>query len=54
MTVILTFDSRPGNGSTDYTALVRHWTIADREKHEKMGFHPGWPIATEQLAALVE
>jgi uncharacterized protein YndB with AHSA1/START domain len=53
MTVILIFEDL-GDGRTNYTALVRHWTIADREEHEKMGFHQGWPIATEQLAALVE
>jgi uncharacterized protein YndB with AHSA1/START domain len=52
MTVILTFEDE--DVGTKYTALVRHWTIADREAHEKMGFHTGWPIATEQLAALVE
>jgi uncharacterized protein YndB with AHSA1/START domain len=52
MTVILTFENAPGG--TNYAALVRHWSIADREAHEKMGFHTGWPIATEQLAALVE
>jgi uncharacterized protein YndB with AHSA1/START domain len=52
MTVILTFEDE--DGGTKYTALVRHWKIADREAHEKMGFHTGWPIATEQLAALVE
>ena len=51
MTVILTFDEL--NGQTKYTARVRHWTMADREAHEKMGFHQGWPIYTEQLAALV-
>jgi uncharacterized protein YndB with AHSA1/START domain len=38
MTVILTFEDA-GNGRTNYTALVRHWTIADREAHENMGFH---------------
>jgi len=27
--------------------------VADREQHERMGFHQGWPMATEQLAALV-
>ena len=53
MTVILTFEDA-GNGRTNYTALVRHWTIADRESHEQMGFHTGWPLTTEQLAALVE
>jgi uncharacterized protein YndB with AHSA1/START domain len=51
MTVILTFEDM--NGDTRYTALVRHWTIADREAHEKMGFHQGWAICTEQLSALV-
>ncbi len=53
MTVILTFEDL-GDGRTNYTALVRHWTIADREEHEKRGFHQGWAIATEQLAKLVE
>jgi uncharacterized protein YndB with AHSA1/START domain len=52
MTVILTFDAQ--DGGTNYTARVKHWTIADREAHEGMGFHKGWPICTEQLAALVE
>jgi hypothetical protein len=40
MTVILTFDDE-GGGKTRYTARVRHWTVADREAHEKMGFHGG-------------
>jgi uncharacterized protein YndB with AHSA1/START domain len=40
------------DGSTRYTAVVRHWRVADRETHEKMGFHQGWGIATDQLAAL--
>jgi uncharacterized protein YndB with AHSA1/START domain len=51
MTVILTFQNEAGK--TRYTAQVRHWTIADREAHEQMGFHQGWPLCTEQLAALV-
>ena len=40
MTVILTFEDE-GGGKTRYTARVRHWTVADREAHEKMGFHGG-------------
>ena len=52
MTVILTFDELPG-GRTRYTARVSHWTVADREKHEEMGFHQNWPAMTEQLAAVV-
>lgn len=51
MTVILTFEEE--GGGTRYTARVRHWTAADREAHEKMGFHAGWGQCADQLAALV-
>ena len=51
MTGILTFEDV--GGKTRYTARVRHWTVADREAHEKMGFHQGWGQCTDQLAALV-
>ena len=51
MTVIVTFADE--GGKTRYTALVRHWTVADREAHEKMGFHQGWGQCTDQLASLV-
>lgn len=51
MTLILTFEDE--GGKTRYTATVRHWTVEDREAHEKMGFHQGWGICTDQLAALV-
>jgi uncharacterized protein YndB with AHSA1/START domain len=53
MTMILTFDEAAG-GKTKYTAHIKHWSVADREAHEKMGFHQGWAICTEQLAELVE
>jgi uncharacterized protein YndB with AHSA1/START domain len=52
MTLILTFEEDVG-GKTRYTARVRHWTVADREMHEKMGFHEGWGQCADQLAALV-
>jgi uncharacterized protein YndB with AHSA1/START domain len=51
MTVIVTFE--PMRGKTRYTARVRHWSVADRERHEKMGFHEGWGRCTDQLAELV-
>lgn len=51
MTLILTFENE--GGKTRYTARVRHWTVADREAHEKMGFHEGWGICADQLEALV-
>ena len=50
MTVILTFE--PEDAGTRYTATVRHWTIEDRQTHEQMGFHQGWGICADQLAAL--
>jgi uncharacterized protein YndB with AHSA1/START domain len=52
MTGILDF--LPEGPGTFYRARLLHWSVADREKHEAMGFHQGWPIATAQLAALVE
>jgi uncharacterized protein YndB with AHSA1/START domain len=51
MTVILTFEDQ--GGKTKYTVRVRHWTEADRETHEKMGFHTGWGQCADQLEALV-
>jgi uncharacterized protein YndB with AHSA1/START domain len=53
MTVILTFEDA-GTGKTRYTARARHWTVADREAHEKMGFHAGWNQCTDQLEALLK
>jgi uncharacterized protein YndB with AHSA1/START domain len=52
MTVVLTFEGQ--DGRTKYTARAKHWSVADREAHEKMGFHSGWSQCAEQLAALVE
>jgi uncharacterized protein YndB with AHSA1/START domain len=51
MTVILTFEDE--GGKTRYTARVRHWSVEDREMHEKMGFHQGWGQCADQLTALV-
>lgn len=55
MTVVLTFEDETGpNGpATRYTARVLHWTAADRDAHEKMGFHEGWGQCADQLAELV-
>lgn len=49
-TGILTFEDE--GGQTRYIARARHWTAEDCAAHEKMGFHEGWGIATDQLAAL--
>jgi uncharacterized protein YndB with AHSA1/START domain len=50
MTAIVTFADEAGK--TRYTARALHWTVEDREAHEKMGFHEGWGICADQLAAL--
>lgn len=52
MTGILTFEDA-GNGTTRYTARVRHWSVADRDRHEKMGFHAGWNRCADQLEELL-
>ena len=52
MTVILTFENM--GGKTRYTARVLHWTAADRERHEQMGFHTGWGQCADQLAELLQ
>jgi uncharacterized protein YndB with AHSA1/START domain len=49
-TGILTFEDEAGQ--TRYTARARHWNAEDCAAHEKMGFHEGWGIATDQLARL--
>lgn len=51
MTAIITFEDL-GEGRTRYTATVRHWTREDRDTHEQMGFHEGWGVCADQLAAL--
>jgi uncharacterized protein YndB with AHSA1/START domain len=52
MTVEVTFE--PEDGKTRYTARVLHFTQADKEQHEQMGFYVGWGQCTDQLARLVE
>ncbi|HEY9155495.1 MAG TPA: SRPBCC family protein [Opitutaceae bacterium] len=52
MTVIVTFENIAGK--TKYTARARHWTVADRDMHEKMGFETGWNLCADQLQALLK
>jgi uncharacterized protein YndB with AHSA1/START domain len=51
-TAIVTFDEL-ADGATRCTARALHWTVANREAHEKMGFHQGWGESYDRLAALV-
>ena len=48
MTAIVTFEE-VGNGKTAYKAVALHKSEADRERHEKMGFHEGWGTVAGQL-----
>jgi len=52
ITVVLTFED--AGGKTEYTARVLHWSVADRERHEQMGFHQGWGQCADQLAELLK
>ena len=53
MTAIVSFEPEgPGGQHTRYTATARHWTEEARQQHEAMGFHTGWGICADQLAAL--
>ena len=51
MTGILTFEDE--GGKTRYTARVVHWTVADRDAHEKTRFLEGWGKATDQLCEAI-
>lgn len=50
MTSVIDFADE--GGKTRYVATALHWTVADRKRHEEMGFHEGWGAAADQLAAL--
>lgn len=52
MTVVVTFEAV--GDKTRYTARVLHWTVADRDRHEQMGFHQGWGQCADQLADLLK
>lgn len=49
LTCILTF--LPEGQATRYDAWVLHKTAQDCEKHEALGFHPGWGKVLDQLEA---
>ena len=51
-TAVLTFEDE--GGKTRYTARARHWTVEDRQVHEKMGFHEGWGMCADQLEELLK
>lgn len=38
-----------GGGRTRYRAVAMHKDAADRDTHERMGFHDGWGTVAGQL-----
>lgn len=52
MTAIVSFEPE-GEGQTRYTARAVHWSAADRDTHEQMGFHEGWGQCADQLGDLL-
>jgi uncharacterized protein YndB with AHSA1/START domain len=52
VTAVITMRDHPDG--TDYTATAMHRNVADRDRHEELGFHEGWGTVTRQLAELVE
>lgn len=47
-TAIVTLEDA-GDGKTRYKAVAMHRNEADRDTHEKMGFHEGWGTCAAQL-----
>ena len=44
----------PAGKGTRYVARALHRDVADRKKHEDMGFHEGWGTALDQLVAVAK
>ena len=53
MTAVITF-ADAGGGKTAYKAVALHKDLADKETHEKMGFHDGWGTTAGQLEELAQ
>ena len=53
MTAVITF-ADAGDGKTAYKAVALHKNAADKETHEKMGFHDGWGTTAAQLEELAK
>ena len=39
---------------TRYTVKARHWTQADCDRHQEMGFEAGWGACADQLVGMCE
>lgn len=52
VTAVMTMVDHPEG--TEYSATAMHRNVADRDRHEELGFHDGWGTVTRQFAELVE
>lgn len=52
VTAVITMKDHPLG--TAYLATAMHRNVADRDQHERLGFHDGWGAVVGQLAELVE
>lgn len=52
--MVATLEFREHPEGTEYVATARHATAEKKQQHEEMGFHEGWGLVAEQLAAHVE
>jgi uncharacterized protein YndB with AHSA1/START domain len=43
-----------GSGGTRYRAVAVHSKVADRKRHEEMGFQDGWGAALDQLVEVMK
>lgn len=50
-TAVITFE--PSGKGTKYTARAIHGNVANRDKHNAMGFHTGWGKCLDQLVDLM-
>ena len=50
--MVATVTFTPEGDKTRYIATVSHWSEADRQQHENMGFAQGWGVVADQLEAL--
>lgn len=48
LTAIISFTEK--DGGTDYNCRVLHQSAEDAQKHEDLGFHPGWGATIDQLS----
>ncbi len=47
--MIAIIELMPNDDGTLYRATVHHWDAESKQRHEEMGFRPGWSKVAEQL-----